>query len=72
MGVPEDTRETLQETYDLIKEIDIDKPMVVNICPFPGTSLFNQVVRDNLLIDKIDLEKCENFRINEDEFLDNL
>lgn len=53
MGMPEDTLETLQETYNMIKEIDIDKPIVSNLLPFPGTKLFEQVYRDKLFTEAI-------------------
>lgn len=54
MGMPEDTQKTLLETYNMIKEIDVDKPIVSNILPFPGTKLFEQSLRDNLFVDDID------------------
>ena len=57
MGMPEDTRETLMQTYDMIKEIDVDKPIVTNIMPFPRTRLFDQAVQDELFIDELDLSK---------------
>jgi len=57
MGMPEDTRETLMQTYDMIKEIDVDKPIVTNIMPFPGTRIFDQAVQDKLFIDELDLGK---------------
>ena len=56
MGMPEETEETLQETYNMIKEIDVDKPIVTNLIPFPGTKLFEQAVRDNLFVEALDLK----------------
>ena len=50
MGMPEETKETLEETYNMIKEIDVDKIHLHNIVPFPGTEVFNQALRDNLLV----------------------
>lgn len=50
MGMPEDTKETLMETYDMIEEIDVDMPQVFNLLPFPGTKVFEQAMRDNLFI----------------------
>ena len=50
IGMPEDTKETLTETYDMIEEIDVDMPQVFNLLPFPGTKVFEQAMRDNLLI----------------------
>lgn len=51
LGMPEDTYETLMDTYELIRELKIDETLVANAVPFPGTKLFEQCVRDNLLID---------------------
>jgi radical SAM superfamily enzyme YgiQ (UPF0313 family) len=56
IGMPEDTRETLEETYDMIKEIDIDETYVTNLLPFPGTAVFEQAVRDNLFIEELDID----------------
>lgn len=55
MGMPEDTRETLMETYNMIEELRVDKPMMANLIPFPGTKLFKQAVRDKLFSDKMDM-----------------
>lgn len=54
--MPEDTRETLQETYDMIRDISIDDPYVTNLVPFPGTRVFDQAQRDHLFIDNFDFE----------------
>jgi magnesium-protoporphyrin IX monomethyl ester (oxidative) cyclase len=55
IGMPEETEETLNETYNMIKKINVDKVYVHNIIPFPGTILFEQAARDNLLLN-IDLK----------------
>ena len=56
IGMPEDTRETLMESYKMIEELDIDDPYVTNLVPFPGTRVFEQARRDGLFIDDFDLE----------------
>lgn len=56
MGFPEDTPATLQETYDMMVELDLDMYSVFNLIPFPGTRVFEQVVRDDLLVDAIDFD----------------
>ncbi|UCG54863.1 MAG: radical SAM protein [Dehalococcoidia bacterium] len=61
IGMPEDTRETLMDTYNMIKEIDIDMPQVFNLLPFPGTKVFEQALKDNLLIDIDNLWKKDVF-----------
>jgi magnesium-protoporphyrin IX monomethyl ester (oxidative) cyclase len=55
IGMPEDTPETLQATYDMIVEIDVDEPYVTNLLPFPGTRVFEQALRDRLFVEELDL-----------------
>jgi len=51
IGLPEETHETLSETYHMIQEINVDRVYLQNIVPFPGTEVFKQALRDNLLVD---------------------
>ncbi len=57
MGFPEDTNETLQETYDLIVDIKPDRANVGTLIPYPGTPVFEQCIRDDLFIEKFDIEE---------------
>ncbi len=50
IGMPEETHETLEETYRMIEQIQVDKTIVMNLVPFPGTETYRQAVRDNLLV----------------------
>lgn len=54
MGFPEDTSETLQDTYDLLIELNADLNYVFNLIPFPGTRLFEQANREGLLLGHFD------------------
>lgn len=54
MGFPEDTDETLQETYDVIEEIKPDRANVGYLIPYPGAPIYDQCIRDDLFIDKFD------------------
>ena len=57
MGMPEETRETLDETCALIDKLDLDSFKMSVATPFPGTRLFDQCLRDDLfLIDKAKLK----------------
>ncbi|GFO68517.1 B12-binding domain-containing radical SAM protein [Geomonas limicola] len=56
IGSPEETRETLEETYTMIRDIDVDKIHLMNMVPFPSTPIFQQAVRDNLLVDGLDVD----------------
>lgn len=51
MGFPEDTNETLKNSYDFINEIQLDKVGVGTLIPFPETKLYEQVVKDNLFFE---------------------
>ncbi|MGA1868162.1 MAG: B12-binding domain-containing radical SAM protein [bacterium] len=55
IGMPEETPHTLTETYEMIKEIDLDEIYVTNLMPFPGTPVFEQAKRDHLFVDEIDI-----------------
>jgi anaerobic magnesium-protoporphyrin IX monomethyl ester cyclase len=50
MGMPEETKETLDETCELIEALDIDSFKMSVATPFPGTKLFDQCLRDNLFL----------------------
>jgi magnesium-protoporphyrin IX monomethyl ester (oxidative) cyclase len=51
MGMPEETIKTLEKTYQMIKDIDVDRIYLSNVVPFPGTEVFEQASRDHLLLD---------------------
>ena len=51
MGMPEDTPETLMDTYKMVNDLDVDEALTVNVVPYPGTKLYNQCVKDDLFID---------------------
>ena len=57
MGFPEDTNETLKNTYDMMDELQLDKAGVSTLMPFPGTALFKQVVKDKLFIRNWNLDE---------------
>ncbi|QEL54444.1 B12-binding domain-containing radical SAM protein [Chromobacterium paludis] len=56
MGFPEDTNETLQETMDMIDELQLDRNWVGTLIPFPGTPVFDQCLRDDLFIGGVDVQ----------------
>lgn len=57
MGFPEETVNTLNDTVNMIKELETDMSTVFTLIPFPGTRLFDQALRDDLLIGEIDVKK---------------
>lgn len=60
IGMPEDTHETLQDTYEMIENLPFDKISVNFVAPYPGTELFSYCVQNNLLkykqLDYTDIE----------------
>lgn len=67
IGMPQETKETLRETYDIIKSLYIDDVSIHYAVPFPGTRLYEDVVANNLLIDPIkDILFDKNFQLSSD------
>lgn len=50
VGMPEETVETLEDTISMIKKLKNIQPVLNIIVPFPGTTLWEQCKRDNLLL----------------------
>jgi len=62
IGMPEETHKTLDDTRRMIEEIDVNKLLLQTIIPFPGTKVYEQAVRDNLLhADKDNLYRNPDF-----------
>lgn len=57
MGFPEDTDLTLSETYKMMRQLSLDMYLVFSLIPFPGTKVYQQAVRDGLLINHVDEKK---------------
>jgi radical SAM superfamily enzyme YgiQ (UPF0313 family) len=57
MGFPEETGETLTDTYNLILDLQLDMNLVFNLIPYPGTRIFQQAVRDGLFLNEIDVDR---------------
>lgn len=66
MGFPEETKESLEDTYQMICDLKLDLNYVFNIIPFPGTKLFNQAMSEGLFIDNFDYTSLWNGLINLD------
>lgn len=70
MGFPEETPETLEDTYKMICELKLDLNYVFNLIPFPGTRVFKQAMDDNLLIDNFNIDDLWKGLINLDPVQD--
>jgi len=70
MGFPEDTAETLEDTRQMILDLQLDLNYVFNIIPFPGTRLFEQASRDGLFLESFDPDQLWRGGINLDPVQD--
>jgi anaerobic magnesium-protoporphyrin IX monomethyl ester cyclase len=57
MGMPEDTRESLEASCRLIAELDTDDITLSIATPYPGTALFEQCRRDNLFLPDVPADR---------------
>lgn len=46
LGIPGETEETLEETLEFVQELKLDELNVNFFTPFPGSALFNELVKD--------------------------
>ncbi len=60
IGYPQETHETLNETYEMIKRISgsIDQVGIFNLIPFPGTEVYKNCI-ENGLIEKPKNDLCD-------------
>ncbi len=52
IGLPCETEEDINRTVEFAKEIDADIVKFNILIPFPGTEAYNQLLKDNLIIEK--------------------
>jgi len=57
MGFPEDTNETLQRSFDMMNELQLDRMAADTLVPLPGTALFKQVIKEKLLLNNWNLDE---------------
>ncbi len=57
IGMPEETHASLEATYRMIQQLDLDEVYVTNLMPFFGTAVFDQALRDGLFTKAIDLDR---------------
>ncbi len=55
VGMPEETKNTLEDTYRMIQDTNVDLPVISNLMPFYGTEVFEQCLKDKLFIDNVDI-----------------
>jgi len=49
IGLPEETEETMQQTIDFAKELDLDLAKMSITIPLPATELFNELDKQKLI-----------------------
>lgn len=75
IGYPQETKKTLEDTYKMIKKIApaIDQVSVFNLVPFPGTKIFEDCAREELLSlpmqELHNLETFSNFNESDEPFI---
>jgi len=57
IGMPEDTKESLDTSCRLIAELDTDDIALSIATPYPGTKLFEQCVRDKLFLSDVTCDR---------------
>jgi magnesium-protoporphyrin IX monomethyl ester (oxidative) cyclase len=57
LGMPEDTAESVEASCELIRRLDTDDICLSLATPYPGTSLYEQCVRDDLFLPDIALDR---------------
>ncbi|MDD5006608.1 MAG: radical SAM protein [Candidatus Omnitrophica bacterium] len=57
MGFPDETHEQLKNTLDLIIALDLDKIHLIMLTPIPGSNLYDNCIKNDLLYDDFDVEK---------------
>ncbi len=54
LGMPEDTRESVEASCQLMERLDTDDITLSLATPYPGTRMYEQCVRDNLFLPDVD------------------
>jgi radical SAM superfamily enzyme YgiQ (UPF0313 family) len=75
IGTPGENRETIQETIDFCKEIDLAPEVIFFETPYPGTELYRMALQQGKIIDEEEYilnlgEQGENIRVNFSELTD--
>ena len=71
VGFPNETHETLEETRQLIKALDLKSAVISFATPFPGTKLYEECISNKLIdLDRSDLHNVDRFYFaNRDPFI---
>jgi len=62
IGLPQETSDTLRETYEMINKLYLDNISIHTAVPLPGSRLYDEVIRNKLLlVPDQDILYAENF-----------
>lgn len=75
IGYPGETKETIQETIDFCKELDLKPEVIFFLTPYPGTELYDIALKRGLIKDEEEYilglgEQGEKVRVNFTDFTD--
>ena len=75
IGTPGEDMETVQETIDFCKELDLNPEVIFFTTPYPGTELYKMALSQGKIADEEDYilglgEQGEKVRVNFTEFSD--
>jgi radical SAM superfamily enzyme YgiQ (UPF0313 family) len=75
IGYPGETKETIQETIDFCKELDLTPEVIFFLTPYPGTELYSMALKQGKIKDEEQYilglgEQGEKVRVNFTEFSD--
>lgn len=75
VGAPGENRETIQETIDFCKELDLNPAVIFFTTPYPGTELYRMALQQGKIKDEEEYilnlgEQGEKIRVNFSEFAD--
>ncbi len=70
-GAPNETKEDMQKTFELIKNKSIDRALAFSITPYPGTELWKYVKNEGIVkdVDDIDWKGIDLRRFNEKTYM---
>ena len=76
IGYPGETKDTIRETIDFCKELELTPEVVFFMTPYPGTELYRMAVKEGRIKDEEEYvlglgEQGERLRVNFTDFTDN-
>ena len=64
IGNPSDTKESIWENYNYVKQLKVDFPLFMTLTPYPNTGIREKLLKDNLITNLDNYEKYDCFCTN--------